>query len=273
MKVTNDNNKNRTESQYKIQSSESIKHYHFSVIDSTNTWAKKNIDQWASTGMTLVTAVEQTGGRGRFKRHWESPPGVNIYASFCFLVDADRSDIGQIPQLLAYSAVKVLESLNFSPSIKWPNDILIGGKKMAGILCETVSHTAQGVYNRKIGMVCGIGLNINMSMDSIKKIDQPATSLFVHTNRLHDPDLILEKLVSAFNVNLQMFLERGFEPFFADFHNKNYYLCGQEICVQDGCHTWIGKFLTLNDDGSISLLLEDGTIKKCISGEIISQNS
>lgn len=242
---------------------DNVKHYHFPVIDSTNTWAKINVDRWSSKGITLVTAAEQTGGRGRFKRHWESPPGVNIYATFCFFVDGTRPDLGQIPQLLAYGAIQVLENFHFSPTIKWPNDILLAEKKMAGILCETISH------DNKLGIVCGIGLNINMNMDSIKKIDQPATSLFVQTNRLYDVDLILEKLVSIFQAHLQVFFKEGFKPFFSDFINKNHYLPGQKICVQDGSKTWAGKFLQWNEDGSISLLLPDDTIKVCISGEII----
>ena len=73
-------------------------------IDSTNSWAKAHPDQWAAEGVTLVTASEQMAGRGRFKRKWVSPPDVNIYATFCFWFDAERKDVGHIPQLLALAA-------------------------------------------------------------------------------------------------------------------------------------------------------------------------
>ena len=108
---------------------ESVKHLHFKQIDSTNTWAKQHTDQWASKGVTLITASEQTAGRGRFKRRWESPPDVNIYATFCFWFDLHRTDLGHIPQILALASAQTLEMLGFFPKIKWPNDVLLGGKK------------------------------------------------------------------------------------------------------------------------------------------------
>jgi BirA family biotin operon repressor/biotin-[acetyl-CoA-carboxylase] ligase len=262
MKDTDYHNKKCPELQYKTPD---LKHYHFPIIDSTNTWAKNNINQWSIHGITLVTATEQTGGRGRFKRHWESPPGVNIYATFCFFIDPKRADLGQIPQLLAYSTVQILEELKFPAVIKWPNDILIGGKKVAGVLCETSR------FEQKLGMVCGIGLNVNMSMDFIEKIDQPATSLFLFSEKLHDIEMIQAKLVKRFSDQLRQFLEEGFAPFFADFESKSYYSSGQPICVHDGAQTWKGQFLKLNPDGSMTMLLLDNTVKNCISGEIVQE--
>ena len=175
MKDKDHNNKNLPEPQYKIVHGMQIQRYHFSTIDSTNSWAKANVENWTASSdeimketdfaMTLVTAEEQTGGRGRFNRLWESPRGVNIYATFCFLVAPTRSDIRQIPQLLALAASQVLETYQFSPLIKWPNDILIQGKKIAGILCETTMHESL------LGVVCGIGLNVNMTKETIEKIN------------------------------------------------------------------------------------------------------
>lgn len=258
-----EHNKKFTEPQYKSASIGSIQHFHFSVIDSTNTWSKENVGKWAAHALTLVTAAEQTGGRGRFKRHWESPKGVNIYATFCFLVDKKRPDIGQIPQLLALSAVQIVEELKFFPTIKWPNDVMLNGKKMAGILCETIE------YEGKLGVVCGIGLNVNMTLETINKIDQPATSLFVESGKEYPVEDIAEKLAKYFGMNLQIFMLAGFSTFFEAFQSRSHYQPGQVICVQDGMHTWQGEFVCLNPDGSISLKLQDGAVKVCLSGEII----
>lgn len=115
-----------------------MKHIHFDTIDSTNTWSKRHTGEWAPEGVTLVTASKQTSGRGRFKRTWISPPDVNIYATFCFWFDPKRNDVGHIPQLLALAGASTLMQQGFLPKIKWPNDLLLNGKKVAGILCETI---------------------------------------------------------------------------------------------------------------------------------------
>src|SRR4029077_7189564 len=96
---------------------------------------------------------------------------LNIYATFCFWFDLQRTDIGHIPQLLALSAAQTLEEQGFLPTIKWPNDLLLRDKKVAGILCETILE--QGLR----GIVCGIGLNVNMPLHILNQIDRPATSL------------------------------------------------------------------------------------------------
>lgn len=239
-----------------------MRRFHFSQIDSTNNWAKENIAQWAKYEMAVVTAEEQTGGRGRFKRRWESPRGVNIYATFCFLVDQRRPDIGQIPQLLAFSAGQVLEAYQFSPTFKWPNDLLISGKKMGGILCETLMEESL------LGIVCGIGLNINMEQAWIDQIDQPATSLFLEKGQKYDVEAILNQLIELFANHLQLFFKAGFAPFFSDFKSRMQHRTGQNLSVQDGSRVWTGEYVGLNEDGSISIKLSDGTTKICSSGEI-----
>ncbi|WP_068470801.1 biotin--[acetyl-CoA-carboxylase] ligase [Candidatus Protochlamydia phocaeensis] len=239
-------------------------HYHFETIDSTNTWAKKNVDQLAPEGITLITASEQTGGRGRFKRRWESPPDVNIYATFCFFVEPNRPDIGHIPQLMALATVDVLEELEFAPSLKWPNDVLLQDKKVSGILCETV------LAEQRRCIICGIGLNVNMPSTLLKKINRPATSLLVESQRSFEINPILKRLEESFGQHLARFLKEGFSPFFETFRAKSYFQLGQKVRFQDSQGPIEGLFETLETDGSVRLRLPNGISKAFYAGEFIS---
>lgn len=106
-----------------------------------------------------------------------------------------KIEITPLVQLLAYSTTRILENQNFNPTIKWPNDIFINSKKVAGILCETIALPP--TENASLaGIILGIGLNVNMPLKSVVKIDQPATSLMVESNREWDTEEITQSLAS-----------------------------------------------------------------------------
>src|ERR1700733_11838983 len=132
---------------------------HFSAIDSTNTWAKQNIHLFNPKKITLVTAEMQHEGRGRFKRRWVSPSGLNMYASFCFFVSKENKNLSTIGQVMGISAARILEEFKVSPKLKWPNDLILRGKKLGGILCETQDRGEQ------FCIIAGIGININMPVE------------------------------------------------------------------------------------------------------------
>jgi BirA family biotin operon repressor/biotin-[acetyl-CoA-carboxylase] ligase len=169
-----------------------IIHHHFKVLDSTNDWAKQGMDQWDREGITLITAEEQTAGRGRFGKKWLSPPGQNLYATFIFFLEESQVELSQLVQLLAHSTTKMLKDCGFESTIKWPNDILVNSKKIAGILCEIV--TVPDSETR--GIILGIGLNVNMPVESLSLIDQPATSLLAESGKTWDIATIVESLSS-----------------------------------------------------------------------------
>lgn len=240
------------------------KRIHFEQIDSTNTWAKMNVDQWAPEGVTLITASGQTAGRGRFRRRWESPFGVNVYATFCFWFDIHRTDIGHIPQLLSLAAALTLEREGFFPLIKWPNDLLIKGKKMGGILCETVSE------QMRRGIICGIGLNINMPVDALKLIDRPATSLLAEKGREFDQIIILENLQHHFITFLGEFTHKGFSPFFPLLQERSAFKKGEWVRFHDNQTLLEGQFETIHPDGSVELRLANGILKIFYAGEFLT---
>lgn len=238
------------------------KQIHFKLIDSTNNWAKAHPDQWAAQGVTLVTASEQTTGRGRFKRKWVSPPDVNIYATFCLWFDPKRMDVGYIPQLLALAASAVLEQEGFSPRIKWPNDVLIEGKKVAGILCETIFD------EDRRGVVCGIGLNVNMGNKELHQIDRPATSLLMEGGgRTWDVGILLHSLAENFIESLEKFLCSGFAPFFPLLQERSFLKKGDAVHFLDHHAMIEAEFEALHPNGSVGIKLRDGTVKIFHAGE------
>lgn len=160
--------------------------YHFETISSTNDWAKDHLLSFPHDKITRITADVQTKARGQYGRYWHSPFG-NMYASFCFFLE--NPETPSLTFSFATSIVSLLEQYGVFSKIKWPNDIFVNGKKIAGILCETVPLSSS---DQRCGVVVGIGMNINMDSKELSLIDQPATSLFVETGTLWSPAQIIE---------------------------------------------------------------------------------
>ncbi|HEV8052093.1 MAG TPA: biotin--[acetyl-CoA-carboxylase] ligase [Parachlamydiaceae bacterium] len=235
---------------------------HFPTIDSTNNWGKEHAHEFPHDKITLITADTQTAGRGRFKRKWESPPSQNIYATFCFFIEKDAKNIGNIPQILAISAAEILKKLNFNPRLKWPNDVLISDKKVAGILAET---TVVG----RMCMVLGIGLNVNMPPEILYKIDRPATSLMVESGRSFDKEMVLKELQDEFLKNLEIFFSKGFTPFLEIYRQYMPKDPNKILRFHDNMMIWEGILHDINQDGSLRLKLSNGELKTFIAGEIL----
>lgn len=237
---------------------------HFSSIDSTNTWGKQHVHELSLDHMTLITADTQTAGRGRFKRKWESPSKQNIYASFCFFIEKNpNNNIGHIPQLLAISTATILKKLHLHPELKWPNDILLSGKKVAGILAETTP------FSNKLCLIIGIGLNVNMPLEILQKIDKPATSLKVETGEFFEVEKILQELAEQFIYDLNTFFTEGFSPFLEVYRQLMFRSSNKIIHFHDNRRIWEGTLHTINQDGSLSLKLPSGELKTFIAGEIL----
>lgn len=236
---------------------------HFEEIDSTNTWGKHHAEELPHDKITLVTASMQTAGRGRFNRKWVSPADENIYASFCFFIEKHRTDIGNIPQVLALSAAEALKTLGFNPELKWPNDILLSKKKVAGILAETTPLSDQ------LCMILGIGLNVNMPLETALQIDRPATSLAIERSQHFDVKMVLAGLQQQFVKDLNIFLEEGFQPFLFSYRKSITQSATQTIRFHDNRAVWSGTFEGINDDGSLRLKLPNGESKTFVAGEIL----
>ena len=177
---------------------------YFDKLDSTNTYAKQNIETLADK--TVVSANLQTQGRGRFTRTWVDLGPENIYMSIILKPSESFLPVySNLTQYLSVCLCKQLEEMGLSPQIRWPNDVLLNGKKVCGILAETV--TKSGVLK---GIVLGIGVNLNASADETEAIDRPATSVNLELGQVVDKKEFMQKLIDNFFANYDEFLGNGF---------------------------------------------------------------
>jgi BirA family biotin operon repressor/biotin-[acetyl-CoA-carboxylase] ligase len=184
-----------------------ILYHHLDSVDSTNTWVKAHYKSFDLKRLHLLFASMQTQGKGTQGKGWHSPKDVNIYATFFFSL-AHQDLAKTLPHLLALSLAKILSSLGFNPTIKWPNDLLIEGKKVCGILCETTP------LQDSLLVILGFGLNVNMSEEECSKINQPVTSLYLESKKQHfSIQSLLETIAQTFQDDLLLYLKEGFSLF------------------------------------------------------------
>jgi BirA family transcriptional regulator, biotin operon repressor / biotin---[acetyl-CoA-carboxylase] ligase len=238
-----------------------ILYIHLETIDSTNAWAKSHASTLDPTALTCIIAEEQTVGRGRLSKRWVSPKGQNLYASFYFCLPLGFSHLGNIGQVLSISCCKVLLTLGFSPQIKWPNDLLLAEKKVAGVLTETLPLGDQ------TGVIAGIGVNVNMSPELLNTIDQPATSLAQVSGRTWQIQPLVEALAKQFLADLVALEQKGFAPL-RPFYEEALASKGKTITCRDGTHTWKGICHSVNEDGRLNLMLPSGEMVALSAGEI-----
>ena len=220
-------------------------------VDSTNNYAKLNIENFADK--TIIHALSQTSGRGRLNRSWVDLGEGNLFMSFVLKPSVYFNEIyPNITQYLSVALCKVLESYGLKPEIKWPNDVLISGKKIAGILSETVMSG-----NVLKGIVVGIGVNLNSNNDDISSIpDKIATSLNLEIGKDVDLDVFMNELTEEFFKNYDAFLGNGFEFIKNDYINRNCFL-NKELNVQIFNNVETGLAKSINDRGELVLLKED----------------
>jgi BirA family biotin operon repressor/biotin-[acetyl-CoA-carboxylase] ligase len=230
-------------------------------VDSTNNWAKAHARKLAEYPIACITAVEQTAGRGRFKRQWVSPRGQNIYATLFFTIPSGAPYLCNIGQLLAYSCAKILKDKGFPAQIKWPNDILVQDKKIAGVLTETLP------LDERTGVIAGIGINVNMEKESLEAIGQPATSLLMLSGKPWDLQVVLDLLLDQFLPHLELLKNEGFSAFQAPFESLLAYK-GKEITCRDGDQTIKGICHSITADGRLQILLPSGAFKSVTAGEV-----
>lgn len=238
-----------------------IDYHHFKSIYSTNTWALQNAAKLDREAITIITTEEQSAGRGRLNRVWESPAGLNLYITFGLFVGEGQVNVSNIPQILALATADVIHELGIEAQLKWPNDIVIDGKKVGGILCET-----KPIDDDRFVAV-GLGLNINMSDEVIQETVPNATSLLIESGQKHHCDSIKILLEERFLDFLATFMDEGFDRFCEAFRAKIYKPKLFHFHHQD--QVTKGEFESLNSDGSLTLLLDSGEKKTYYYGEII----
>ena len=182
------------------------RHVHLAETDSTNTRAAEFAADPANDG-TVVTADVQTRGRGQHGRTWQSPPAANVLLSTLLFPPPELRRPAILTAFAAIVVVEtVLETTGETATIKWPNDILVRGKKVCGILSEA------GVRSAEHGpqFVVGIGLNVNLSADDFARMELPdATSLSILAGQPLDVPDVRRSLIESLDTEYGRLLTGG----------------------------------------------------------------
>lgn len=238
----------------------------YEKMDSTNTYSKKNMDFLQDR--SLVSTNLQTDGHGRFERKWVDLGAENIYMSFVLKPSDKILPVhANLTQYLSVVLCKQLYSMGLSPQIKWPNDVLLNGKKVCGILAESVIKG--GLLK---GIALGIGVNLNASAESLGKIDRPATSVNIELGQSVNKLEFRQKLADMFFADYDEFLSTGFEFIRSDYERLSFLQKqndGHEIKVAVFNRIKQGLFEGFDDNGNLLLLNTEGKVKTINMGEIV----
>jgi len=223
--------------------------------------------QSAQTGAahgTVILADEQTSGRGRMSRQWHSASQKGIWLSLILRPTILPYLAPQLTLLAATVLADVIQSfIKSKPQIKWPNDILINGKKTAGILTEMQAEQDQIQY-----VVMGIGLNVNQTNDDFpKELEKTATSLKKETNRTWDIVALIQEILTTFEYTYDAYIQKGF-PHIKDKWENYGFKIGEQIRIKTLQSEWNAIFSGIAEDGALLSKTADGESKKLYSAEI-----
>lgn len=218
-------------------------------VESTNNYVKNNLEFFSDR--TVLRALRQTAGKGRLNRSWVDLGEGNLFFSIVLKPSDKFCDIyANLTQYMSVVLCELLDEYGLMPQIKWPNDVLIDGKKIAGILSETVMQGA----NFK-GLILGVGINLNAELKDVSAIpDKIITALNLELSKKIDADEFLNKLLDKFFSKYDEFLEKGFEFIKSDYIKRACFL-DKEVCVQLINETKHGIAKSVNKSGE--LILED----------------
>jgi BirA family biotin operon repressor/biotin-[acetyl-CoA-carboxylase] ligase len=231
--------------------------------DSTNLQARRLAEKGAAEG-TVVIADAQTAGRGRLGRNWVSPPRVNLYLSVVLRPSLAPHQAPQITLLSSLAVAEAIEACSgLAATVKWPNDVLLHGRKVAGLLGEIAASMAGLDF-----IVLGMGLNVNTSPDQLpSRRLYPATSIAVEKGERVARRPLAEELLKRLDLHYDTFLQQGFAPIRAPWQRRCAML-GQHIEIDNGAALLSGEAVGIDGDGALRLRLADGRIERLLSGDI-----
>ena len=211
---------------------------------STNDDAKNFLSEQSSL-LSIHTSEQQIAGKGRNGKKWISPKGKNIYLSIGWLSNLKYSQLDglslAIGTILASSLNKFTQN---KVGIKWPNDLLIEKKKISGILIETID------LNNQVGVVIGIGINVHMSKEEGKGIDQSWIALDEVTNSINNRNEIIGDIVNKVFQLTSVFTDEGFKPYKLDYESLDV-LTGKKCSINiEGIDKTV-DVLGVNDKGEM----------------------
>ena len=210
---------------------------------------------------TIICAEAQSKGRGRLGRGWVSPKGKGIYFS---LILRPKFTLAQMAQLTLMSAVALSQALeknaHVKTQIKWPNDLLVGNRKLAGILTELRAEMDQVKF-----VVIGMGLNVNASS---QQLVPEATSLRIETDETHNRVIVMRDILESLESWYTILQTEGFAPVLNEWKKRSATL-KKRVSVRDPNGAVEGLAIDLDHDGGLLIRQDSGVIIKKMAGDVV----
>ena len=217
---------------------------------STNEDAKNFLSEQSSL-LSIHASEQQIAGKGRNAKKWISPKGKNIYLSIGWLSELKYSQLDGLSLAIGTILASTLNKFAQNKvGIKWPNDLLVEKKKISGILIETID------VNNQVGVVIGLGINVHMSEEDGKEIDQPWISLDRVTDSINNRNEIIGDIVNKIHHFTSLFTDEGFKPYKLDYESLDM-LKGKKCTINNGGIYKTVRVLGVNDKGE--MLAKDGS--------------
>ena len=238
-------------------------------VTSTNDVTARMAREGAPEG-TVVVAREQTAGRGRHGRSWSSPPG-GLYLSIIFRPHLPFEDLWQMAFLAAVASAEAVGQVSGLPArIKWPNDVLLGGRKVCGILIEAPGPAASK-SEISSPVVVGIGINVN-NQEFDPEISQTATSIALEAGRQIAVEEVEEALLPRLDARYSRYVAGGFGPILREWRNLDC-TAGREVAVSTAEGVVEGRAVEIDPRGDLVIEHEDGTRTCVAAGDVIIRDT
>lgn len=235
---------------------------YYEETDSTNEELHRLALGGAGQG-TVVSAKRQTAGKGRRGREWESTEEDNIYMSVLLKPTFTAEKAPMLTLVMAYSVVLVLDKYGFEHvQIKWPNDLILSGKKVCGILTEM--HLQEFEIDH---VIVGVGINVNQKNFSEELVDK-ATSLFLECGKPVKKETMVSEITDTFMKLYDRFAEIGDLSFLQEAYNQRLVNREKEVRVLEPGHAYTAYALGIDPFGELIVRLQDGTTQTVYAGEV-----
>lgn len=234
----------------------------YDTLSSTNFQAKLDAEKGASEG-TLIVADMQTAGRGRKGRTWSSPAGVNIYFTLILRPDYESGKASMVTLLMGLAVAESIRSIcGLEAGIKWPNDIVVGGRKVCGMLAEmSVEH--EFIHY----VVVGVGINVK-EQEFDPEIAGTATSLWKEGGKNVSRALLAAAVMKNFEELYEAYQKEKTHSELLARYNSLLVNRDREVCVLDPKGEFRGISRGVNDSGELLVELPDGRIVEVYAGEV-----
>ncbi|MDR4506360.1 MAG: biotin--[acetyl-CoA-carboxylase] ligase [Candidatus Scalindua sp.] len=234
-------------------------------LSSTNTVLLdllKNEETRPSPGFVLA-ALEQTAGHGRYNRHWISKAGRDLTFSFVISTRKDLEDLASLSQAIALGTASALDTFGILTQTKWPNDILVRGQKIGGILSEQ----SEIRYEQGQAIVVGVGINVNMQDREEETLIKTATSLRIETGKKYAIKSVLDTLLEILPEWINRWEVGGFPAIREDWIARCVSV-GESVTVGDGLDRQTGTLAGFGEKGQLLLRVEDGVMREIWAADI-----